>query len=98
LGVRAVSYVTLTRHGGDEGRVFEQDVMAIAEVLDCYAVAGNGLGLRAAKAYDAQATGSADEGCSDDTFSDGHVGVDYVSSCTASATANSGSLRGCVSG
>jgi Lrp/AsnC family leucine-responsive transcriptional regulator len=40
LGVRAVSYVTLTRHGGDEGRVFEQDVMAIAEVLDCYAVAG----------------------------------------------------------
>ena len=40
LGVRAVSYVTLTRHGGDEGRVFEQDIMAIPEVLDCYAVAG----------------------------------------------------------
>lgn len=40
LGVRAVSYVTLTRHGGDEGRVFEQDILAIPEVLDCYAVAG----------------------------------------------------------
>lgn len=40
LGVRAVSYVTLTRHGGDEGRAFEQDILAIPEVLDCYAVAG----------------------------------------------------------
>ena len=62
------------------------------------AVAGNGLGLRAAEAYDAQATGSADEGCSDDTFSDGDFGVEYVSSCTASAIANSGFLRDCVSG
>lgn len=40
LGVRAVSYVTLIRHGGDEGRVFEQEICTIAEVLDCYAVAG----------------------------------------------------------
>ena len=40
LGVRAVSYVTLTRHGGDEGRAFEQDILAIPEVLECYAVAG----------------------------------------------------------
>ena len=40
LGVRAMSYVTLTRHGGDEGRVFEQEIGFIAEVLECYAVAG----------------------------------------------------------
>ena len=62
------------------------------------AVAGNGLGLRAAEAYDAQATGSADEGCSDDTFSDVDCGVECVSSCAASATADSGFLRDCVSG
>ena len=40
LGVRAVSYVTLIRHGGDEGRIFEQEIKNIPEVLDCYAVAG----------------------------------------------------------
>ena len=40
LGVRAVSYITLRRHGNDEGRAFEQDILAIPEVLDCYAVAG----------------------------------------------------------
>ncbi len=40
LGVRAVSYVTLTRHGGDEGRSFEQTVMDVPEVLECDAVAG----------------------------------------------------------
>ena len=40
LGVRAVSYITLRRHGDDEGRAFEQDILAIPEVLDCYAVAG----------------------------------------------------------
>ena len=62
------------------------------------AVAGDGLGLRAAEAYDAQATGSADEGCSDDTFSDIDFGVECVRSCTASATAASGVLRDCVSG
>ena len=77
---------------------------------DCYgyaactayddAVAGNGLGLRAAKAYDAQATGSADEGCSDDTISDIDYGVEFVRSRTASATATAadGALRDCVSG
>ena len=40
LGVRAVSYVTLTRHGGDEGLTFEREIGDIAEVLECYAVAG----------------------------------------------------------
>ena len=75
---------------------------------DCYgyaastayddAVAGNGLGRRAAEAYDAQATGSADEGCSDDTFSDVYFGVEFVRSGTASATATSGSNRDGCSG
>lgn len=41
LGVRALSYVTLLRHGGDEGRAFELEVCDIPEVLDCYAVAGD---------------------------------------------------------
>jgi len=40
LGVRAISYVTLSRHGGDEGSAFEREIKAIPEVLDCYAVAG----------------------------------------------------------
>lgn len=40
LGVRAISYVTLSRHGGDEGLAFEREMAAIPEVLDCYAVAG----------------------------------------------------------
>ena len=40
LGVRAISYVTLSRHGGDEGSAFEREITAIPEVLDCYAVAG----------------------------------------------------------
>lgn len=40
LGVRAVSYVTLTRHSGDEGLTFEREIGDIAEVLECYAVAG----------------------------------------------------------
>jgi len=40
LGVRAVSYVTLARHGGDEGLVFEREIAAIPEVLECYSVAG----------------------------------------------------------
>lgn len=40
LSVRAVSYVTLTRHGGDEGLTFEREIGDIAEVLECYSVAG----------------------------------------------------------
>lgn len=40
LGVRAMSYVTLSRQGGDEGSAFEREIIAIPEVLDCYAVAG----------------------------------------------------------
>ena len=40
LGVRAMSYVTLSRHGGDEGSAFEREIIAIPEVLDCYSVAG----------------------------------------------------------
>jgi Lrp/AsnC family leucine-responsive transcriptional regulator len=40
LGVRAMSYVTLTRHGGDEGIAFEKEIGTIAEVLECYSVAG----------------------------------------------------------
>jgi Lrp/AsnC family transcriptional regulator, leucine-responsive regulatory protein len=40
LGVRAVTYVTLARNSGDEGQTFERDIAAFAEVLECYAVAG----------------------------------------------------------
>jgi len=40
LGVRAISYVTLTRHGGDEGTSFERDILAIPEVVECFAVTG----------------------------------------------------------
>jgi Lrp/AsnC family transcriptional regulator, leucine-responsive regulatory protein len=40
LGVRAISYVTLTRHGGDEGAGFERDILGIPEVLECFAVTG----------------------------------------------------------
>lgn len=40
LGVRAISYVTLTRHGGDEGTAFERDILAIPEVVECFAVTG----------------------------------------------------------
>ena len=40
LGVRAVSYVTLTRHDGDEGDSFERDILAIPEVVECFAVTG----------------------------------------------------------
>lgn len=40
LTVRAMSYVTLTRHGGDEGAAFESEIGSIAEVLECYSVAG----------------------------------------------------------
>jgi Lrp/AsnC family leucine-responsive transcriptional regulator len=40
LGVRAVTYVTLTRHSGDEGLAFESEMAAFPEVLECYSVAG----------------------------------------------------------
>lgn len=39
LGVRAFSYVTLSRHG-DEGEAFERAITQVPEVLDCYAVTG----------------------------------------------------------
>lgn len=41
LGVRALAYVTLTRHGGDESRAFERCIHEVDEVLECYAVAGD---------------------------------------------------------
>ena len=40
LGVRAISYVTLEHHGGDEGLAFERAIASMPEVLDCYSVAG----------------------------------------------------------
>jgi Lrp/AsnC family transcriptional regulator, leucine-responsive regulatory protein len=40
LGVRAITYVTLTRHSGDEGLAFEREIAAFPEVLECYSVAG----------------------------------------------------------
>jgi len=40
LGVRAISYVTLVRHGDDEGSTFEQEIAAFPEVLECFAVTG----------------------------------------------------------
>ena len=40
LGVRAVSYVALTRNSGDEGLVFEREIALIPEVLECYSIAG----------------------------------------------------------
>ncbi|MGQ0709695.1 MAG: Lrp/AsnC family transcriptional regulator [Rhodoferax sp.] len=41
LGVRALAYVTLARHGGDESRAFERCIAEVDEVLECYAVAGD---------------------------------------------------------
>ena len=40
LGVTALCYVTLSRHGTAEGEHFEQDVAGIEAVLECYAVTG----------------------------------------------------------
>jgi Lrp/AsnC family leucine-responsive transcriptional regulator len=40
LGVRAVSYVTLARHGDEEGDSFERDILDIPEVVECFAVTG----------------------------------------------------------
>ena len=41
LGVRAITYVSLTRHGGEEGRAFEREIATFPQVLECYAVAGD---------------------------------------------------------
>ena len=40
LGVRAISYVTLARHGDEEGSSFERDILDIPEVVECFAVTG----------------------------------------------------------
>jgi Lrp/AsnC family leucine-responsive transcriptional regulator len=40
LGVRAMAYVTLTHHSGEEGMAFEREIENLPEVMDCYAVAG----------------------------------------------------------
>ncbi|GAB4090065.1 Lrp/AsnC family transcriptional regulator [Hydrogenophaga soli] len=40
LGVTAISYVTMTRHGTTEGNQFEKDVASIPAVLECFAVTG----------------------------------------------------------
>ncbi|TXT37650.1 MAG: putative Bkd operon transcriptional regulator [Comamonadaceae bacterium] len=40
LGVRAIIYVSLVRHGGEEGLAFEREMAAFPEVLACDAVAG----------------------------------------------------------
>ena len=65
---------------------------------DNHAVAGDGLGLRAAEAYDAQATGSAHEGCTYDALAYGNYGAECVSSCTAYAATDSACIRDGVSG
>ncbi|MFN0182649.1 MAG: Lrp/AsnC family transcriptional regulator [Aquabacterium sp.] len=40
LSVRSYTQVTMARHGGDEGRAFEREILRFAEVLDCVAIAG----------------------------------------------------------
>lgn len=40
LSVRAVSYVALTRNSGDEGLVFEREIVLLSEVQECYSIAG----------------------------------------------------------
>ena len=40
LGVRAITYVSLARHGHEEGRSFERGIAAFPEVLECYSVTG----------------------------------------------------------
>ncbi len=40
LGVRAIIYVSLVRHGGEEGLAFEREMAVFPEVLTCDAVAG----------------------------------------------------------
>ena len=40
LAVRAYTYVTLARHGGEEGAAFERAILEVPEVQDCYSIAG----------------------------------------------------------
>jgi Lrp/AsnC family leucine-responsive transcriptional regulator len=40
LGVRAITYVSLARHGDEEGLAFERGIAAFPEVLECYSVTG----------------------------------------------------------
>ena len=40
LGVRAITYVTLSRQGEDEGAAFELEIATFPEVLECFAVTG----------------------------------------------------------
>jgi Lrp/AsnC family leucine-responsive transcriptional regulator len=40
LGVRAIIYVSLVRHGEDEGAAFEEEIAVFPEVLECHAVTG----------------------------------------------------------
>ena len=40
LSVRAITYVSLARHGGDEGTGFEKSIEEFPEVLECYSVTG----------------------------------------------------------
>lgn len=40
LGVTAISYITLSRHGTGEGEQFEQAVGQLPAVLECFAVTG----------------------------------------------------------
>ena len=55
------------------------------------AMAGNGFGLRATKASDAQAAGCAHEGGTYDAISDGSFCAECVGRSTASAAANTSS-------
>ena len=40
LGVRAITYVSLTRHSDDETAAFEREMADFPEVLECYSVTG----------------------------------------------------------
>jgi Lrp/AsnC family leucine-responsive transcriptional regulator len=40
LAVRSFTYVTLARHGGEEGVAFERALADVPEVLDAYSIAG----------------------------------------------------------
>ena len=55
---------------------------------DGYAMAGNGFGLRTTKTSDAQAAGSAHEGCTYDAISYGSYHAECICSRTAYAAAN----------
>jgi Lrp/AsnC family leucine-responsive transcriptional regulator len=41
LSVRAFTYVSLTRHGGNEGSIFEKEIANFSEVLECHSVTGD---------------------------------------------------------